>query len=68
MRGNTNLFHVGRLDADTEGLILLTNDEDVVAWARLEALTGVLSLIGPGAGTSRAPSAGQDHAAGSVGA
>lgn len=26
VRGTKNLFHVGRLDADTEGLILLTND------------------------------------------
>jgi len=26
VRGTRNLFHVGRLDADTEGLILLTND------------------------------------------
>lgn len=26
VRGSKNLFHVGRLDADTEGLILLTND------------------------------------------
>ena len=26
VRGNKNLFHVGRLDADTEGLLLLTND------------------------------------------
>lgn len=53
-------------------VILLTNDEDVVAWARLEALTGAVSLVGPGAGTSRAPSvgrnsAGHDHTAGTVG-
>ena len=26
---NARLFHVGRLDADTEGLILLTNDGDL---------------------------------------
>jgi hypothetical protein len=29
---------------------LLTNEEDVVAWARLEALTGALTLVGPGEG------------------
>ena len=29
VRGNKNLFHVGRLDADTEGLILLTNDGEL---------------------------------------
>src|SRR5579884_2324762 len=29
VRGNRNLFHVGRLDADTEGLILLTNDGEL---------------------------------------
>ena len=29
IRGNKNLFHVGRLDADTEGLILLTNDGEL---------------------------------------
>ncbi|MFW5899225.1 MAG: pseudouridine synthase [Jiangellaceae bacterium] len=28
-RSGTRLFHVGRLDADTEGLILLTNDGDL---------------------------------------
>lgn len=28
-REGTRLFHVGRLDADTEGLILLTNDGDL---------------------------------------
>lgn len=28
-RYNTRLFHVGRLDADTQGLILLTNDGDL---------------------------------------
>ncbi len=31
-------------------IILLTNEEDVVAWARLEAITGALSLVGPGEG------------------
>jgi 23S rRNA pseudouridine2605 synthase len=29
VRGNKNLFHVGRLDADTEGLLLLMNDGEL---------------------------------------
>jgi 23S rRNA pseudouridine2605 synthase len=29
VRGSQKLFHVGRLDADTEGLLLLTNDGDL---------------------------------------
>ena len=29
VRGNKKLFHVGRLDAETEGLILLTNDGEL---------------------------------------
>jgi len=29
VRGHTKLFHVGRLDADTEGLLILTNDGEL---------------------------------------
>lgn len=29
VRGNKKLFHVGRLDADTEGVLLLTNDGEL---------------------------------------
>lgn len=29
VRGNKKLFHVGRLDADTQGLLLLTNDGEL---------------------------------------
>lgn len=36
--------------AGSPQIILLTNEEDVVAWARLEALTGALNLVGPGEG------------------
>jgi 23S rRNA pseudouridine2605 synthase len=29
VRGHKKLFHVGRLDADTEGLLILTNDGEL---------------------------------------
>ena len=32
-------------------VILLTNSEDIISWARLEELTGVLSVVGPGDAT-----------------
>ncbi len=41
--------------ADQDGspqVILLTNSDDIVAWARVEELTGAMSLIGPGESTS----------------
>lgn len=40
--------------AGSPQVILLTNSEDIVSWARLEELTGVLRLVGPGEGTARA--------------
>ena len=39
--------------AESVQVIYLTNDEDVASWARLEALTGALSIIEPT--TERAP-------------
>ena len=44
------LLEVLVAQAGAPQIILLTNEEDVVAWARLEALTGALSLVGPGDG------------------
>jgi hypothetical protein len=44
------LLEVLVAQAGTPQIILLTNEEDVVAWARLEAITGALSLVGPGDG------------------
>lgn len=35
-------------------VILLTNSEDIMSWARLEEMTGALSIVGPGTGTSGA--------------
>ncbi len=49
-------------------VILLTNDEDVVAWARLEELTGALSIIGPGSNAQPTEATSEhDHPAGTVG-
>ncbi len=42
--------------AGSPQVILLTNSDDIVSWARLEQLTGDLSLVGPGDGTRREPS------------
>ncbi|HET8929797.1 MAG TPA: hypothetical protein VFN21_03975 [Acidimicrobiales bacterium] len=39
--------------AGSPQVILLTNSDDIVSWARLEELTGDLSLVGPGEGTAR---------------
>lgn len=39
--------------AGSPQVILLTNSEDIVSWARLEELTGDLSLVGPGEGAAR---------------
>ena len=44
------LLEVLVAQAGAPQIILLTNEEDVVAWARLEALTGALTLVGPGEG------------------
>lgn len=38
--------------AGTPQLVYLTEDEDVASWARLEALTGALSIIEPSAASS----------------
>lgn len=39
--------------AGSPQVILLTNSDDIVSWARLEEITGDLSLVGPGDGTAR---------------
>ena len=41
-------------------MILLTNSDDIISWARLEVLTGALSLVGPGEGTSSGRSRGAE--------
>lgn len=38
--------------AGSPQIILLTNAPDIISWARLEALTGALDIVGPGDGTS----------------
>lgn len=59
VRGTKKLFHVGRLDADTEGLMLLTNDGELahrlmhpsheVPKTYLATVTGSVPWAGPNA-------------------
>lgn len=42
--------------AATSQVILLTNSEDIMSWARLEEMTGTLTIVGPGEGTAAARS------------
>jgi hypothetical protein len=42
-------------------LIFLTEDEDVASWARLEALTGVLSIVEPQPEHDERPTASREH-------
>lgn len=37
--------------AGSPQIVVLTNSEDIVSWARLEELTGALGLVGPGEGS-----------------
>ena len=41
------LLELLRRTAGTPQVILLTDDEDVASWARLEALTGELTVLEP---------------------
>ena len=60
------LFHVGRLDVDTEGLILLTNDGDVRPPAGAPLVRGAQDLPGrdrrPGAARPGPPAQGRGRA------
>lgn len=38
----------------TSQVILLTNSEDITSWARLEEMTGALTIVGPGQGAAGA--------------
>lgn len=57
------LLEVLLAQAGTPQIILLTNEEDVVAWARLEAITGALTLVGPGEGLPTSDEAREEPAA-----
>ena len=41
---NQRLFHVGRLDTDSEGLLIMTNDGDLAATAGASVVRGAEDL------------------------
>ena len=51
VRGNQKLFHVGRLDADTEGLILLTNDGELAHRLMHPSYEVPTTYVAPGDGS-----------------